>query len=169
MQTKEEARRLLERPLEYPGLVERRRASRVVRIWRSPSFDPESSWTIIEDKGEWYVRRVVYVQQAAADGFRHDTFASEGRLAEGLALSLIRDLRAIRIEPFVPLGGLGLDGVSYGVEATTFMAEVRLSWWGRAPEEWSALRSWYRAALGALEAQLPPSTTPLQARHPWVE
>jgi hypothetical protein len=111
MQTKEEARRLLERPLEYPGLVERR--SRVVRIWRSPSFDPESSWTIIEDKGEWYVRRVVYVQQAAADGFRHDTFASEGRLAEGLALSLIRDLRAIRIEPFLPLGGLGLDSVSY--------------------------------------------------------
>jgi hypothetical protein len=169
MQTEEEARWLLERPLDYPGLVERRGASQEVRIWRSPSFDPESSWTIIEDKGEWYVRRVVYVQRSVAGEFWHDTFASEGRLAEALALSLIRDLRAIRIEPFVKLGGLGLDGATHGVETTTFMVQVRLSWWGKAPEEWSALRSWYRAAIGVLEGQLPPTKTPLQALHPWVE
>ena len=34
------------------------------------------------------VRRVVYVQRSAAGRIWHDTFASEGRLAEALALSL---------------------------------------------------------------------------------
>lgn len=169
MQTEAEARRLLERPLEYPGLVERRGASQEVRIWRSPSFDPESSWTMIADKSGWYVRRVVYVRRSAAGEIRHDTFASEVRLAEPLALSLVRDLRAIRIAPFVKLSALGLDGATYGIETTAFMAQVRVSWWGKAPEEWNALRSWYGAAIGVLEAQLPPSTTPLQACHPWVE
>src|SRR5262245_14115834 len=115
MQTEEDARRLLERPLDYPGLVKRRGASQAVRIWRSPSFDPESSWAMIEDKDEWYVRRVVYVQRAAGREIWHDTFASEGRLAEALALSLIRDLREIRIDAFVERSGLGLDGARYGV------------------------------------------------------
>jgi hypothetical protein len=142
MQTEEDARRLLERPLDHPGLVQRRRASQEVRIWRAPSFDPESSWTMIVDKSEWFVRRVV---------------------------SLVRDLRAIRIAPFVKISGLGLDGATYGVETTSFMAQVRLSWWGKAPEEWDALRSWYGATVGVLESHLPASTTPLQAFHPWVE
>jgi hypothetical protein len=169
MQTEEDARRLLERPLDHPGLVQRRRASQEVRIWRAPSFDPESSWTMIVDKSEWFVRRVVYVRRSAAGEIWHDTFASEARLAEPVALSLVRDLRAIRIAPFVKISGLGLDGATYGVETTSFMAQVRLSWWGKAPEEWDALRSWYGATVGVLESHLPASTTPLQAFHPWVE
>ena len=174
MQSEEDARRLLERPLDYPGLVQRRRARQEVRIWRAPSFDPESSWTIIADKSEWFVRRVVHVRsevlgQERRPEMRHDTFASEARLAEPLALSLIRDLRAICIMPFVKVSGLGLDGATYGVETSSFKALVRLSWWGKAPEEWGALRSWYGATIGVLESQLLPSTTPLQALHPWVE
>ena len=169
MQTQEEARRLLERPLDYPGLVERRGASQELRVRRSPSFDPESSWTIIEDEGEWYVRGVVCVRRSTAGTIWHDTFASEGRLAEPVAVSLIRDLRAICIVPFVKRGGAGLDGATYGIETADVITQVRLSWWGKALEEWSALRSWYEFAIGVLEAQLPPSTTPLQAFHPWVE
>jgi hypothetical protein len=169
MQTEEEARRLLERPLEYPGLVKRRGACQEVRIWRSPSFDPDSSWTILSDKSGWYVRRVVYARRSMAGEVWHDTFASEVHLAEPLALSLIGDLRAIRIAPFVRLGAVGLDGARYGIETTAFMVQVRLSWWGAAPQEWSALRSWYGAAISVLEAQLPPSTMPLQVFHPWVE
>jgi hypothetical protein len=169
VQSEENARRLLERPLDYPGLVQRRGANQEVRIWRAPSFDPESSWTIIADKSEWFVRRVVYVRRSAAGEIWHDTFASEARLAEPVALSVVRDLRAICIVPFVKLSGLGLDGTAYGIETGSFMAQVRLSWWGKAPEEWGALRSWYAATIGVLESQLPPSTTPLQALHPWVE
>ena len=169
MQTEEQARRLLERPVEYPGLVERRSASQEVRIGRSPSFDSECSWTIIADKSGWYVRRVVYVRRSVAGEIWHDTFASEVRLAEPRALSLVRDLRAIRIAPFVKLNALGLDGATYGIETTGFMAQVRVAWWGKAPEEWNALRSWYGATIGVLQAQLPPSMTPLQVCHPRVE
>ena len=169
MQSEEDARRLLERPLDYPGLVQRPRARLEVRIWRAPSFDPESSWTIIADKSDWFVRRVVYLRRSSAGEIWHDTFASEARLAESVALSLIRDLRTICVAPFVEVSGLGLDGARYGVETSNYMTHVRISWWGKAPEEWGALRSWYGATIGVLESQLPPSSTPLQAVHPWVE
>lgn len=169
MQTEDDARRELERPLKVSGLVRRPRATQEVRIWREPSFDPESSWTIVADQGEWFVRRVVYLRQSELGGIRHDTFASEASLAEAVALSLLRDLRAISIPPFIRVGGFGLDGARYGIEADSFMAGVRLQWWGKAPEGWGAIRSWYKAAIGVLESKLPPSTAPLQRLHPWVE
>ena len=130
---------------------------------------PESSWTIVADQGEWFVRRVVYLRRSAAGEISHDTFASEAGLAEAVALSLLRDLRAISIPPFVRVSGIGLDGTRYGIEAGCFMAGVSLSWWGKAPEEWGVLRSWYKAAIGVLESQLPTSARPLQRLQPWVE
>jgi hypothetical protein len=169
VQTEEDSRQQLERPLEFAGLVRRPRATQEVRIWRAPSFDPESSWTIVADQGEWFVRRIVYLRRLAAKEIWHDTFASEAGLPEALALSLLRDLRAISIPPFVKVSGIGLDGARYGIEIRGFMTDVTLSWWGKAPEDWDALRAWYEIAIGALEAQLPPSTTPLQVLHPWVE
>jgi hypothetical protein len=169
VQSEEEARRLLERPLDYPGLVQRRDASQAVRIWREPSFDPESSWTIIADKGGYFVRRVIHVRRSLAGEIWHDTFASEASLDEPVALSLIHDLCAIRIVPFVKRTRFGVDGVTYGVEAADSMLQVRFSWWDKAPEEWGALRSWFGTAIRVLEAQLPASPTPLQACHPWVE
>ena len=99
----------------------------------------------------------------------HDTFASEARLADGAVSSLMEGLRSLRLPPFIKVAGIGIDGTGYGIEVPSFMAGVKLSWWGEAPEEWDALRSWYRGAVSMLEAQLPTSVTPLQAMHPWVE
>ncbi|WP_284420982.1 MULTISPECIES: hypothetical protein [unclassified Bradyrhizobium] len=90
-------------------------------------------------------------------------------MAEAVVSSLLRDLRAISIPPFVKISGIGLDGTTYGIEAGGYMAGVRLSWWGEGPEEWGALRLWYKVAIDVLESHLPASTTPMQRRHPWVE
>jgi hypothetical protein len=172
MQTEKEARRLLEAPLDYPRLARRPRASQKVRIWRQPSFDPECSWSIIRDSEDWFVRRIVYAPRYEAGQiwrlWRH-TFGSEARLPEAVATELLRDLHAISLSPFVELSGAGVDGARYGVDTGALLPHASLSWWGQAPEAWSALRDWYGAAVSALEAGLPPSLVPLQNVHPWVE
>jgi hypothetical protein len=184
MHSEDEGRRLLERPLEYPGLVRRPLATLKVRIWRAPSFDPECSWAVIacrtpgysphsakpKPKCEWFVRRMVYAQPSNRSGVTHDTFGAEGELPETTAAALLRDLRAIVVAPFVEVSGMGIDGARYGIEMGGFSDKTScLSWWGAAPEEWAPLRDWYAAAIRTLEAHLPPSSLPLQAIHPWVE
>jgi hypothetical protein len=169
MHTEEQARSLLERPLEYPGLVRRRGAREHVRIWRTPAFDPEAAWTIITDQEVWFVRRVVLVRQQIGGEFFHDTFGSEGRLPESDATALVKELKTISVAPFVDSSVFGLDGARYGIASMGGLYCASISWWCAAPAEWHPLRDWYLRAIKTLERCLPPSSVPLQAHHPWVE
>lgn len=162
MQTEKEARRLLKNPLDHPGLVKRPRASLKVRLWRSPSFDPESSWTILADGDGWFVRRIVYAPRFEAGIRWRHTYGAEGRMQAKAATALLQDLYAIRLPPFVEIKTMGVDGVRHGVEAGAFLNHVSLSWWGEAPEGWGPLRDWCDVAVRELEANLPPCTIPLQ-------
>ena len=169
MQTEEQARDLFERPLDYPGLVQRRRAQEHVRIWRKPAFDPESTWAIISDQEDWFVRRVVHVREQRGGEPFHDTFGSEGTLPENDAVALLMELKAISVAPFVDSSVFGLDGAHYGIAKMGGLYRASISWWCEAPAGWRPLRDWYLRAVETLERYLPPSSVPLQARHPWVE
>jgi hypothetical protein len=169
MQTDEDARRLLKNPLDHPSLVKRPRASQKARLWRSPSFDPESSWTILADSDGWFVRRMAYAPRYEAGVRWPYTYGSEAPLPAKIATALLQDLYAIRLPPFVEIKTIGLDGARYGVETGAFWNHASLSWWGAAPEGWSPLRDWYGAAVRALESCLPSCTVTLQQAHPWVE
>lgn len=75
MQTEEQARSLLEGPLDYPGLVQRRGA---FGSGRAPAFDPEAAWAIITDQASWLVRRVVHARQQRGGEIFHDTLDPKG-------------------------------------------------------------------------------------------
>lgn len=169
MQTEEQARSLLEGPLDYPGLVRRRGAREHVRIWRAPAFDPEAAWAIITDQESWLVRRVVHARQQLGGEIFHDTFGSEGCLPESDAIALVNELRTISVAPFLDNSAIGLDGARYGIAKMEGHNRVSISWWCVAPTEWHLLRDWYSRAIKTLERYLPPSSVPLQAHHPWVE
>lgn len=168
MQSEPQAQSLLERPLDYPGLVQRRRAREHVRIWRKPAFDPESAWAIISDQEDWFVRRVVHVRQQRGGELFHDTFGSEAPLLENDATVLLMDLNAISVTAFADSNVLGLDGAHYGIAKTAGLYRTSISWWNEAPAQWHLLRDWYLRAVETLECHLPPSSVPLKAHHPWV-
>jgi hypothetical protein len=152
--SEERARHFLTTPLDYPGLPKRRLARQEFRIWRAPSFHPESSWSLLCHNSEWFVRRVVCTRLVNADVAFFDTFGSEAPVPEPIATQLLRGLRDIHLAPFVPNQGVGLDGVRYGLEVDD-LNKFAMSWWEEAPQEWHALKSWYFAAIDMFEQLLP--------------
>jgi hypothetical protein len=172
MQTEEQVKALLDRPLDYPGLVQRRGARERFRIWRRPAFDPETVWAVIsDDSGDWFVRRVVHTRHFRGGEIFHDTFGAEGSLSERVAVPLLRRLTAIPVVPLVERDAhlIVLDGACHGIEIRDSRYCFSVSWHCAAPPEWHPLRDWFAAAVGALESALPPSSAPLQVNHPWVE
>lgn len=54
----EKAYRLLSFSESYPGLKFWREFERKLLIWRYPSFEPFSSWSLFEKKDNYWVRRI---------------------------------------------------------------------------------------------------------------
>ena len=54
------ALQVLESPESYPSLTERPFARTLLRIWRYPSFEPYSSWALIQASSQVFLRRVTW-------------------------------------------------------------------------------------------------------------
>jgi hypothetical protein len=152
-------REFLEPPENYPGLVERARASVCLRVWLYPSFEPQRSWAVIRAKEGLFLRRIVWDQQRRGGGLRPpDTYGSETPLANSVFDMLQAELQAIELPPFLPVPTIGVDGTSYGVETGSYMPSARLAWWHTLPEAWGPLRNWHARAAALFDSLLPPAT-----------
>jgi hypothetical protein len=151
------AMQLLESPESYPGLAVRPYARTLLRVWRYPSFEPYSSWALIEAKSHVFVRRVTW-DRSQTQTVTPETFGSEVPIEAQAYEGLLSRLREIQLPPFMTVARLGLDGVSYGVEVAVFGLSARLSWWQTAPPEWAGLESWHSEAIEKFDGLLPVST-----------
>lgn len=152
----EKALRLLESPANYPGLARRPYASVSLRIWRFQSFQPYSSWAIIEASEQMFLRRVTWDQSRLS--IEPITFASEVPIEQPHLEPLLTQLQSIQIPPFISVPTAGIDGTTYGVELGSFRLSAHLSWWETPPAEWAALHSWHAQAVATFEPLLPAST-----------
>ena len=148
---------LLESPASYPSLGERPYARTLVRLWRYPSFEPYSSWALIEAKSQVFLRRVTWDKSQWLD-FTPVTFGSEVLIEAPAYEGLLSRLREIQLPPFINFNRLGLDGVTYGIEISVFGLSARLSWWDTPPPEWAALGTWHAEAIEKFDGLLPTST-----------
>jgi hypothetical protein len=152
------AMQMLEAPERYPGLAERPYARTLLRLWRYPSFEPYSSWALIETKSQVFLRRVTWDQTHVLG--MPVTFGSEAPIeAQAPAYEeLLARLRDIQLPPFIKVATCGIDGTSYGVEIGAFGLSARLSWWETPPPEWAALVSWHAETVEKFDGLLPAST-----------
>jgi hypothetical protein len=157
----ESAERLLADPRSYPGLVSRSDAFIILRVWISPAFDPYCSWSVLMQKGKYFLRRVVWDQRKLEVTSEPATFAAEVALKEEDWKPLVTELEQIELPAFVPVNTIGIDGVTYGVEVGGFMTSASFRWWCDPPERWKGLSMWHRKAMHELQKQLPPSTVSL--------
>ncbi len=170
-----EAEQLLEAPQHYAGFAVRKSARPVLRLWRYPAFDPMAAWALMGDEDAHVVRRVVCspVTEAIAgtDSFevRYDTFGTEAVLPTETVDALVSKLTEIAMPPSVHRHPAGLDGCTYGIMWSRPGEEVRLTWWGRSPQDWALLRLWYARAVTTFEDHLADCGVQIQSRHPWVE
>lgn len=156
------ALRVLESPESYPGLTKRSFARTLLRLWRYPSFEPYSSWALIEASSQMFLRRVTWDKSKIS--VTPVTYGSEAPI-EALAYEgLLSRLREIQLPPFIAVATLGIDGTSYGIEIGAFFGRsARLSWWETPPPEWAALGTWHSEAVEKFDGLLP-ARTPTIAR-----
>lgn len=148
-------------PHLYPSLV--RRPTALVRLWSQPAFETWASWSIharAPHVGEVWLRRVTVGPVANGDQARTLSFATELRLdhepsTQNLLAELLDQLQGLTVPVYVPPPGLGLDGVTHGVESGTYMVRSALRWWGDGPEPFSELSAWHRSTCARLDALLP--------------
>lgn len=154
----EEALKYLESPASYPGLAIRPRAQTLLRIWRFPSFQPWSSWALLEELEQVFLRRVTWDKRHPAS-LTPATYGSEVLVESATYEPLLSRLRAVQVLPFIPVSTFGIDGTLCGIEiGAVFDVSARLIWWETPPAEWSELHSWHLAAVREFDALLPAST-----------
>lgn len=158
---------LLENPLRYPGLPRKKSPKVLLRVWRYPAFEPHCSWTVIEDKKQYFLRRVVWDQRTG--GISPDAkkmYGAEAQLDESVLDALQEGLWAITLPAFILVNTVGIDGVSNGIEVGNYMASARFSWWCDPPTEWAPLQAWHNEAIQVFERLLPSSTPYLRKNAP---
>jgi len=152
----EQAHALLDRPETYPGLVGRKGARQVLRLWRYPSFEPYCSWAVIDIRSGLFLRRVVWDRHNRSATPQPVTYGCEAPLRQEWLAPVLADLAAISLAPFLMAGNLGLDGTSYGVERGGGFGSARLDWWDlRHPEDWAPLHQWHERMAARFDALLP--------------
>jgi hypothetical protein len=146
----------LENSLGYPGLVDRARDRIRLRVWRYPSFEPHSSWSMIEAKSGLFLRRVIWEQR------RDFTYGSETPFERPVYDKLCLDLENIEVTPFEAFEGIGLDGTRYGIERFSSFTSSKISWWESPPPGWTALQRWHQKAIEIFDSVLPMSTAGME-------
>lgn len=153
----DQALRLLESPLGYPGLPDHPRVRVLLRVWRYPSFQPYASWTLAQAREEVFLRRITWDQRhPLAD--TPVTFGAEVVIQAQAYEPLLSTLRSIQLPPFIPANPAGIDGTTYGVELRDDVGSTGIAWWQTPPAEWAELGRWHSDAVAAFEALLPAST-----------
>jgi hypothetical protein len=151
------AREILDSPLAYPGLVQRKRARVPLRVWRYPSFEPYCSWSVVESNEAQFIRRIVW-DQSRTSLVEPATYGCEAPLEPQTFGLLMSELHALELSPFRPDARFGIDGTSYGIEAEAYSVSTRLVWWEAAPDGWASLQVWYERSVAIFESLLPAST-----------
>lgn len=150
------ALKVLEAPESYPNLAVRPYARTLLRIWRYPSFQPYSSWALIEASSQVFLRRITWDQSHVLG--TPVTFASEAPIQAPAYEGLLLRLREIELPPFITVATSGIDGTTFGIEIGAFGLSARLSWWETPPPEWAALETWHAEAVEKFDELLPAST-----------
>jgi hypothetical protein len=164
-QVRNAAHKLLEQPETYPGLPARTPSRVCLRVWRYPSFEPCASWSVIDQKGNLFLRRVLW-DQTPMQLPDPNTYGSEAPLDVEVFKEVITNLEPVSIQPHLPSGNIGLDGTRCGMEINDFMSSSRLSWWESHPLAWAPLREWHEHTISKFEALLPQRSVGAARREP---
>jgi hypothetical protein len=165
MATKEQselAYKLLEKPFEYPGMVERSNITERIRLWVYPSFQPFVSFTIGSERNDYYLRRVVWNHQMMTMTDEPQTYCCEVPIKESVYTELNEGLSKLVLSPFISSSLVGIDGVRYGIEFGDYLQPVRLSWWSTPPKDWGELHKWHANYINKINGLLPQSSIEIE-------
>lgn len=161
----------LELPESYSALKNIDDAQIIFRIWRYHSLSVCSSWLLYKLKNKFFVRRLEWdrTKDNLYFGESEPTiYGSETEVSKEQAEIIVKDLQSIKIQPFLIPDLIGIDGITYGIEAKLEhlkneyskkrSCSLRFSWWSEPKESWKPLARWLDETSDYFDSLLPTST-----------
>ena len=158
----EKAHLLLESSWIYPGLPPLPKLKFEVkwRIFIYPSFEPYVSWSMIQTKDKYLVRRVIWDQRKEVVGDEPLTYGAEIIIDKTLVDEIYASLSRISMNPFIQ-DSFGLDGTSKGIEFGSnliFGSKRTISWWGTPDPTWTPFVKWFNKYVPLINSLFPDPT-----------
>ncbi|MGO1072018.1 hypothetical protein [Lysobacter sp. CA199] len=148
----------LRHPERFASLPPRSGLDRRLLLWRFPSFQPYSAWSIFIEREACWIRRLEYdrTRQPLAIA-EPDVYGAEARIDRTRADELLREFESLTLPTRIQQD-FGLDGVRYGVALGNPWFGAQFHWWCDPGESWRPLEAAFERAVEALDAVLPAST-----------
>lgn len=151
----------LELPENFPALPKRTEFEREFLMWRYPSFEANSSWSIFgtDNPDEYFVRRLEFHPRNQYAFPAPQIFGAEATLPAETARNILSAFDSLRIPVFCQPQDLGgLDGTICGVQFGNYYQGARIHWWSHYSEVWTPLVQLFDQTLETLDRALPAST-----------
>jgi hypothetical protein len=157
----------LESPEEYEGLPDLESKHRRIRIWRYPSFETISSWTIFGFGGELTLRRLEWDRftEFPSQTELRELYACQAKINEAQFDSLMSGLSEIEFKPLIEHQAIMCDGTEYGIEVGRGAYSRSISWHSGPPDGWEKLSEWHEKAIVKLDSYLPESTSRVREKN----
>lgn len=167
----ETAIKILESLENYSALKPLFEAQIIFRIWRYHSLSICSSWLLYKLRDEFFVRRLEWdrTKDNLYFGESEPTiYGSESEILSEQVKDIVKQLQSIKIQPFLVSDLIGIDGITYGIEAklehlkSGYSSEkdfsLIFSWWSEPKESWQPLADWLDKTSDYFDSLLPKST-----------
>lgn len=153
---------ILRKPELFPSLPKRREFDRLICLWRIPSFEPHSSWSLYRGRktNENFVRRLEHDPRRGFPSNVVDPhiFGSEVPIPTEMATKIIEQFEGLTVPMFRSPSWGGLDGVSFGAHIGNFWQSTTVNWWSSFSPEWKPLNELFQETVAQLDSLLPTST-----------
>jgi hypothetical protein len=142
-------------PLDYPGLKIRKKAEILFTLRITPSFSPESTWTLIHDENKHYIRRFMVVMPTEKYQIEPNLFGSEAIIEDKEAEKILERMQKIELNPFLIGKSVGLDGNMYEIQMNRFVGSTIIQWWSHGQKEWMQMENWFQETILLFQKILP--------------
>jgi hypothetical protein len=136
---------LLFHPELYPGMPKRESSKIKIFLWENNSLGEYTTWTIFDDEGRNFIRKVRWEQRAMYRLENPETYCSETVITQEVVDKIISSFLKIKIEMRDEnvKYNLCIDGVKRGVIFQGYEVE----WDSSSAQEVNAIGNWYNEVM----------------------
>lgn len=138
----------------YPGLLKRSVSDMIFLLWKNNTLGDYISWSLFQAVSDkYYVRKIIWKQQAINKANIPVTYAAECLIPNQSVISIVNDLNQLKINNIINLQsesyGLIIDGIVSGF----IYNNQKISWRdnGNEQHELCPVINWYQNVINYLE------------------
>ena len=154
---------VFQNPEKFESLPKREEHYRLLCLWRIPSFEALSSWSLYETKSQndFILRRLEYDyhKHTLINNENPDIIGSEAIIDSVQLKNILKAFVELKIPIFHQNDRVTiLDGTSYGIEFGNWWQKTIVHWQESVNKEWYPLMELFNNTIKLMDHYLPKST-----------